>query len=219
MREPTIMAMLGSGRSVATDLAILALCVTVGLAIGAIQWRGIKLGISGVLFSALLFGQLGFSIDPSVLGFLRDFALIVFMYSLGLQVGPGFGASLRSEGLRLNVLALCVIVLGALTAALLVRLVPSATVPGLYCGAFTTTPGLAAAQEAARGRANGSIPGEAAAAQIGLAYSITYPFGVVGPMLVIVAMRFLFRVRMDDERAALRAHDEKRHPPLDVVDF
>src|SRR4051812_16649123 len=199
MSNSVIAAMLGPGGSVAADLAILALSITVGLAIGAIRWRGLKLDVSGVLFSALLFGQLGFVIDAKTLEFLRDFALIIFMYAIGLQVGPGFGASLRSEGLRLNALSLCVIALGALTAATLVRLAPDAAVPGMYSGAFTTTPGLAAAQEAVHGTTS-SLSGKAAAAQIGLAYSLTYPFGVVGPMVVIVVMRALFRVRMDSER-------------------
>ena len=82
------------------------LAVTIGLAIGGIRIRSLKLGISGVLFSALIFGQIGLTIDTRVLDFMRDFALIVFMYAIGLQVGPGFGASLRAEGFRLNVLAL-----------------------------------------------------------------------------------------------------------------
>jgi putative transport protein len=211
MHEATIIGVLGFGRTVADGLAILALSVTVGLAIGAIRWRGLRLGISGVLFSSLLFGQLGFAIDVRVLEFLRSFALIIFMYAIGLQVGPGFGASLRAEGLRLNLLSLCVIVLGALATAMLVRLVPTATVPGLYCGAFTSTPGLAAAQETARS--------DLAAAQIGLAYSITYPFGVVGPMLVIAALRLIFRVRMGDERAKVTSEGEKKHPRIEFMDI
>ena len=140
------------------------------------------------------------------------------MYAMGLQVGPGFGASLRAEGVRLNVLSLCVIVLGAVMTAAVARMIPSGTAPGLYSGAFTTTPGLAAAQEAMRGSSTGPEIGTAAA-RTGLAYSITYPFGIVGPMLVVVAMRFLFRVRVDDERAALLAAEEKWHPRIEIVDF
>ena len=209
---------LPSGRSVATDLAILALAVTIGLAIGGIRIRSLKLGISGVLFSALIFGQIGLTIDTRVLDFMRNFALIVFMYAIGLQVGPGFGASLRAEGFRLNVLALCVIVLGALMTAAIARMIPNAMAPGVYTGAFTTTPGLAAAQEAMRG----AQPGDAAtsaAAKTGLAYSITYPFGVVAPMLVIVALRFVFGVRVESENAALVAEDEKQHPRIEIEDI
>src|SRR5688572_14196846 len=102
--------------SVPAGLAILSLAVTIGLALGAIRIRGVRLGVAAVLFSALAFGQMGLSVDTKVLQFLRDFALILFMYTLGLQVGPGFVASLRAEGLRLNMLAVATLVLGALMA-------------------------------------------------------------------------------------------------------
>src|ERR1700761_3144940 len=88
--------------SVTQGLAVLALAVSFGLALGAVRVKGTKLGIAGVLFSSLVFGQLGFTVDARVLEFLRDFALILFVYALGLQVGPGFVSSLRQEGLRLN---------------------------------------------------------------------------------------------------------------------
>src|SRR5438309_533846 len=99
--------------SVPVGLAILSLAVTIGLAIGAVRVRGVRLGVAGVLFAALAFGQLGLAVDSKVLQFLRDFALILFMYTIGLQVGPGFLASLRAEGLRLNLLAIATLVLGA----------------------------------------------------------------------------------------------------------
>jgi putative transport protein len=200
------------------DLAVLSLAITIGLAIGAISFRRLKLGISGVLFSSLIFGQMGFTIDAKMLGFLRDFALIVFMYALGLQVGPGFGASLRAQGIRLNALTFCVIFLGAVMTAAIALAIPNGMAAGLYSGAFTTTPGLAAAQEAVRGSSSGDN-GASAAARIGLAYSITYPFGVVGPMLVVMALRFLFRVRLDDEKAALVAAEEKSRLQIEIVDL
>jgi putative transport protein len=201
--------------SVTSDLAILGLAVTVGLSIGAIPFRGLRLGIAGVLFSSLIFRQCGLAIDPKVLDFLRDFALIVFMYAIGLQVGPGFGASLRSEGLRLNILSICALVLGGLLTAAITPLLPNGTAPGLYCGAFTTTPGLAAAQEALRAASSTG----AGAAATALAYSITYPFGVVGPMLVVLAIQRLFRVHMGDERASLAKAEQKRHASIDFVDI
>src|SRR5206468_12247110 len=106
MPEPlhVLAAMLPEG-SVAGGLATLSLAVVFGLGLGAIRVRGIRLGVSGVLFSSLIFGQLKLTVDPRVLEFLRDFALIIFIYSVGLQVGPGFFTSLRAEGLRLNLLA------------------------------------------------------------------------------------------------------------------
>src|SRR5262249_17753429 len=160
----------------AGGLAILAIATTIGLAIGSIPVRGLKLGVSGVLFSALVFRQIGLTINENVLDFLRSFALIVFMYAIGLQVGPGFAASLRAEGFRLNVLAICVIVLGAILSATTGLLISKPAAAGLFCGAFTTTPGLAAAQETLR--AAPASDGQSLAAPAGLAYSIIYPFGI-----------------------------------------
>src|SRR3954470_20110657 len=165
--------------SVPAGLAILSLAVTIGLAIGAIRIRGVRLGVAGVLFSALAFGQFGLTVDAKVLQFLRDFALILFMYTIGLQVGPGFLASLRAEGLRLNILAVATLILGAIMSFAVSHVLPRATAPGVYAGAFTTTPGLAAAQEALRRGSMADNSSDALASQAGLAYSITYPFGVV----------------------------------------
>lgn len=206
---------------VASDLALISLAITFGLALGAIRFRGMRLGISGVLFSALLFGQFGLTIDPNVLRFLRDFALIVFIYALGLQVGPGFLTSLRNEGLRLNVLSVLVLALGAAMTAGIVRLarLNEASSPGIYAGAFTTTPGLAAGQEALRQKMGPIDAGEKATRTAALAYSVSYPFGVVGPILVIVALRRLFGVDLDAERKRLAQAEEVRRPPIETLDF
>ena len=136
--------------SVAMGLAILALAVTIGLFLGAIRVRGVKLGISGVLFSAILFGQIGLTVDAKVLQFLRDFALIIFMYAIGLEVGPGFISSLRAEGLRLNLLSVIVLILGAFMTAAVGGKIAASSAPGLFAGAFTPTAGLAAGQETLR---------------------------------------------------------------------
>jgi putative transport protein len=207
------------GSPVTQGLAVLSLAVTFGLALGAIRVRGMKLGISGVLFAALIFGQLGWTVDAKILSFLRDFALILFVYALGLQVGPGFVASLRQEGLRLNVLSLTVIVLGALLTAGIVRFtwLPKATTSGLFAGAYTTTPGLAAGQDALRHL--GGPDAEPRMARAGLAYTVTYPFGILGPILVIVALRRIFRVNMADERAALAAAEQVKRPPIEAMEF
>ena len=211
-----------SHNSVAWGLATLSLAVTLGLALGAIRVRGVRLGVAGVLFAALLFGQLGLTIDDKVLSFLRDFALILFVYAIGLQVGPGFLTSLREEGLRLNLLSLGVIAIGAVLTAgiVLIAHVPKVAASGLYAGAYTTTPGLAAGQDALLHGPN--LTGGAAAAAsaaTGLAYTITYPFGVVGPILAIVLLRRVFRIQMQEERASLAAAEQVRRPPIDRIDF
>ncbi len=211
-----------SAHTVPSGLAMLGLAVTLGLALGAVRVRGVRLGVSGVLFSSLIFGQLGLSLDDRVLAFLRDFALIIFVYAIGLQVGPGLLTSLRHEGLRLNVLSVIVVVLGAVFTAVVARAahVERIKTSGLYAGAFTTTPGLAAGQEALR-----HLPGKDpefvahGLAATGLAYTITYPFGVLGPILVIAALRRLLGVSVGEERAALVAAEEKRRPPIEAVEF
>src|SRR5437764_7153424 len=162
-----LVAWWNSNSSAAGGLAVLSLAVVLGLALGAVRWRGIRLGISGVLFAALLFGQLGFGADVRVLQFLRDFALILFVYAVGLQVGPGFLESLRADGLRLNLLSILVLIAGAGMAVAIGRWLPASSSAGLYTGAFTTTPGLAAAQEALRQKHAGDIT---APARTALAY-------------------------------------------------
>lgn len=207
--------------TVAGGLAVLALAAVIGLAVGAIPIKGVRLGVPGVLFAALLFGQFGLSADPHVLSFLRDFSLIIFIYSIGLQVGPSFVESLREEGLRLNMLALLVVVLGALMTAAVVLFAPAwkPAASGLYAGSFTTTPGFAAGQQALLHVFGGRAEGETGMAAAALAYTVSYPFGLVGPLLVIAVLRGLFRVDMNKERAALAASEEARRPPIEVMDI
>lgn len=206
------------GESVAACLVTLSLAVTLGLLLGAIPVRGVRLGVSGVMLAALLLGQVGLTVDAKVLGFLSDFALITFMYAIGLQVGPGFVSSLRAEGLRLNLLAAAVLVIGVVAAGAVGRFVGRAAAPGLFAGAFTTTAGLGAARETLHSR-SGAGAGREAADRAVLAYSITYPCGVVAPIFIVVGLRRLFGVRMDEERKALAAAEERRRPPVDIVDF
>jgi putative transport protein len=214
------MQLLRADAFIENGLAILSLAVTLGLAIGAVRIGGLKLGIAGVLFSALLFGQIGLSVDPQVLDFLRDFSLILFVYTIGLQVGPGFVDSLKAEGLRLNLLTVAVLVLGALMTGVIVALahLDRSGASGLYSGAFTTTPGLAAGQEVLKHSFSGDAA-LAAARSAGLAYAVTYPFGVIGPVLVIAIMRRLFKVDIEKEKQDLAAANEVRRPPVTYLDI
>jgi len=208
--------------SVAAGALILALAITVGLVLGGIRIRGLRLGISAVLFSALAFGQLGLTVSPQALSFIRDFSLILFVYAIGLQVGPGFLDSLRAEGLRLNILALIAIGLGAVLTAVvaLIGHVPLESASGLFAGAYTTTPGLAAGQEVLRQAFENKASGaNDALATTGLAYAVSYPFGVFGPALVIIAVRRLFRIKVPEERSALAAAEQSRRPQIVRFDF
>ena len=202
-------------------LAVLSLAVTIGLVLGNITFAGIKLGVSGVLFSALLMGQLGLTTDEQVLLFLRDFSLILFVYTIGLQVGPGFVESLRSEGLSLNLLSIAVLVVGGVLTFACVHIghVNGFNSTGLYAGAFTTTAGLAAGQEALGHLLRDRPPiAHQAVAMAGLAYAVTYPFGLIGPVLMLPLMARLFRIDMKRERQDHLTRAHARRPPSGVVD-
>jgi putative transport protein len=202
-------------------LAKLSLAVAAGIALGNIRIFGVKLGVAAVLFSALLFGNMGFTIEPRVLEYLRDFALVLFIYSIGLQMGPGFVSSLRDQGLRLNLLAILVIGLGAVLAAVIVKFahLPRELASGLFTGGFATTPALAAGQEAIQQLAAGrGYDVRHALNETNRAYSVAYPFGLMGPILLVVVFRVLFRVRIADELKELAANEEIRRPPLEFVD-
>jgi putative transport protein len=178
-----------------------------GLVLGSFRLRGIGLGIAGVLFSGLVFGHFGIRVNQDILDFARDFGLVLFVYSIGLQVGPGFFSSLRRQGLRLNLLAAAVVLLGV-GAALVVHSVggvEAAAVVGILGGSTTNTPSLAAAGQALE-QAVGEPAALAAVAPLpGLGYAVTYPFGVVGIILVMLGVRFAFRISLGRETDELES--------------
>jgi putative transport protein len=191
-----------TGESIAHVVFVLSLVATLGLAIGSLKVRGIGLGIAGVLFSGLLFGHLGLTIPHRVLEFTREFGLILFVYTIGLQVGPGFFASLRKQGLPLNLMAASIVILGAILTVIICKCfgVSMAAAVGLFSGATTNTPSLGAAQEAIR-----SLPGAPAVSSAlpGLGYAVAYPFGIVGIILTMLVLRAVFRVNIKAETADL----------------
>ncbi len=207
--------------SVTGGLAWLSLAVVFGIALGNVRIAGVKLGIAAVLFTALAFGQLGLTIDHGVLEYFRSFALVLFVYALGLQLGPGFVASLRSDGIRLNAVAVAVVVLGAVMTVGVVKLgrLNPATAAGLYSGAYDTTPALAAGQEALANTADARhLDGRAAVAATNLAFSASAPFGLIAPIVTIALFRFIFRVNPGHELQHLREHERQRRPARAIVD-
>lgn len=176
-------------------LAMLALALAgaLGHRIGALRFGSVGLGIGGVLFAGILVGDLagraGVAFDPHVLEFVREFGLILFVFSIGIQVGPGFFESLRRSGLRLNLLAAAVVGLGFLT-TIAIHLVAGVDIPalvGVMSGAVTNTPGLGAATQALKEVG----ADDAALARPGLGYAMAYPFGILGILLVMIALRAL----------------------------
>jgi putative transport protein len=193
--------------SVARTVILLGLAGAAGTALGKIRIFGVSLGVAGVLFVGLLLGYLKLTIDHHVLEFVREFGLIIFVYTLGLQIGPGFFGSLRSRGLMLNAFAAAIVLLGA---ALAVGWIASGRVElpagvGLLSGATTNTPSLAAAQQALK---QIGAPDEASAVQ-GLAYALAYPFGILGIILTMLLVRLVFRV---DVRAEVAAAEKAQQP-------
>lgn len=193
--------------SVARTVVLLGLAGAAGTALGKVRVAGVSLGVAGVLFAGLVLGHFKFTIDGHVLEFVREFGLILFVYTLGLQIGPGFFGSLRARGLVLNAFALLVVALGAAVAVAWIvsgALALPAGV-GLLSGATTNTPSLAAAQQAL---AQVGAPESAAAVQ-GLAYAVAYPFGIVGIILTMLLVRRVFRI---DVPAEVRAAETARAP-------
>jgi putative transport protein len=202
--------------SVAQALLIISLVAATGLALGGIRIGGIGLGIAGVLFSGILFGHFGFKINPDIMGFAREFGLILFVYTIGMQVGPGFLASLRSQGMVLNSLAFLIVACGVLITWGLVALekIPMPVAAGLFSGATTNTPSLAAAEEALK-----QVPGITSEALVmpGLGYAIAYPFGIVGIILAMLLLRSMFRVQPAEAAASFEKSDRAAHAHLDSL--
>jgi putative transport protein len=193
-----------TGETVATSIIILSLVATAGIALGSLRFYGISLGVAGVLFSGLLFGHYGFKINPEILDFAREFGLILFVYTIGMQVGPGFVSSLRRDGLPLNLMAAAIVIMGTLVTIGIILFggvqVPAAV--GMFSGATTNTPSLAAAQSALRDTVG---PNSDLSTLPGLGYAVAYPFGVVGIILTMLFGRVAFRVNLAKETEAFAA--------------
>ena len=198
--------------STAHTILILSLVIAAGVAIGRIRIRGVSFGVAGVLFAGILFSHFGVAINEPVLDFVKDFGLVLFVYMIGLQVGPGFFASFRRLGLVINLQAVSVVVLGVGVAILfhLLFSLPISTLVGILAGAVTNTPSLGAAQQALKDIAG--LPGDALRLT-GLGYAVAYPFGVLGVILSIVMMKFLFRVQLQKETESFHRVQAGIFPP------
>ena len=173
-------------------IIVLSLISAVGVLLGRIKLFGISLGTAFIFFVGILAGHLGLSIDPQMLKYAESFGLVLFVYALGLQVGPGFFSSMRTEGVRLLVPSLAILLIGTLLAVVLSFLcdVPMSDMAGILCGATTNTPALGAAQQTL-------VQMGMDASSAALSCALTYPLGVVGVILAIVLLRKFF-VRPSD---------------------
>ena len=181
---------------------ILALVIALGIMLGKVKIAGVSLGVTGILFVGIAFSYFGMNIDEHLMHFLKEFGLILFVYSIGLQVGPGFFSSFRKGGITLNKLAVLVVALGVVTTVALyyVTGLPMTTMVGVMSGAVTNTPGLGVAQQAFS-----DLHAGADAPDIATGYALAYPLGVIGAILTLLALRYLLRidVRQEEEAAGL----------------
>ncbi|MGU9867714.1 putative transporter [Kluyvera ascorbata] len=206
---------------IALTVSVLALVAVVGLWIGNVKIRGIGFGIGGVLFGGIIVGhfvdQAGITLSSPMLHFIQEFGLILFVYTIGIQVGPGFFASLRVSGLRLNLFAILIVVLGGLVTTLLHKIfaIPLPVVLGIFSGAVTNTPALGAGQQILRDL------GEpfSVVDQMGMSYAMAYPFGICGILLTMWLVRLFFRINVDKEVQRFDEQTGSSHSHLQTINI
>ncbi|MBO4805765.1 MAG: putative transporter [Paludibacteraceae bacterium] len=187
------------GTGLSSTLIYLCLTASAGMYIGKLGYKGVKLGIAGVLFMGILLAHLkgvaGYEpLDGNILHFVKEFGLILFIYAIGIDVGPRFVSSFKNDGLTMNLFATAICILGTVIALLfhLIGGVDLSVITGVLCGAVTNTPGLGAAQQALSDN-------KEAVEQAGMAYAVAYPFGVIGIILTMLLVRALFKIKIDEE--------------------
>ncbi|MGX5688788.1 putative transporter [Arcticibacter tournemirensis] len=188
--------------SVAHAVLIYGLVIAIGVTLGKVKIFNISLGITWVLFVGIIASHFHLLINKEVEHFAREFGLILFVYSIGLQVGPGFVSSLKKQGLSLNILAAGVVLTGVLVTVTIhyITNTPIAVMAGIMSGAVTNTPGLGAAQQALADLKASGLNVETP--NLGLGYAVAYPFGVIGIILVLIFLRYIFKVDLSKEKAA-----------------
>ena len=195
------------GSSVAHAVLTFALVITVGILLGKIKIKSVSLGITWILFVGIIFSHFGMTVDNDVRHFVQEFGLILFVFSIGLQVGPGFFASFKHGGMTLVGCATAIVLLGVLTAYIIhvATGTPIPTMVGILSGAVTNTPGLGAAQQAYADASGVNDP------SIALGYAVAYPLGVVGIILSMIFIRYALRVdfKKEDEGLAELANEQK----------
>lgn len=190
--------------STSNTILLYAIIISLGVFLGKFKIRGISLGITWVLFVGIFAGHLGFKIEPNTLHFIKDFGLILFVFCIGLQVGPSFFSSFKQGGITLNMLAMGVVFLNIIVALALYYIDGSIELPmivGVLYGAVTNTPGLGAANEALSQLNYSGDP-------ISLGYACAYPLGIAGAILAIIAIRYICRINTDKEEEYLKTHDK-----------
>jgi putative transport protein len=199
---------------IAHAIGVLAFVCVIGMAFGSLKFRGIGLGTAGVLFAGILVGHFGEQIDHRTLDFVKEFGLILFVFSIGLQLGPGFFAALRQKGVKMNVLAVAIVILGATTAPLIGWLAhfDAAAVLGILSGAVTNTPALGAATQALATMPDISPDRLTLPA---LAYAVTYPTAIAGIIGTLLLLKQIFRIDPVQEAIDFATKNQRKTEPLE----
>ena len=219
------------GTGIAHSILLFAVVIGLGLYLGRFKVKGVSIGSTWILFVGILLSHFGLRANPTVLSFVKDFGLILFVFSIGLQVGPGFFHSFRKGGVVMNVLAVSLVLL-AVAVTFVIHLVTGedlATMTGVMSGAVTNTPGLGAAQQTLQDAtiaAGGSVEAAASAsAGLASAYAVSYPIGVLGVIFLIILLKGVLKVDLDKEKkeldkegdtgeSARRMHCEVENPAI-----
>ncbi len=202
--------------STASTLLFLSAVGMVGIFLGKLKIGKIKLGIAGVLFVGLFVGHLGANINHHVLHLVKEFGLILFVYTIGIEIGPRFLSSLRNNGMRLNILAATIVLLGLLTAIFVKYAfdLNIEVVAGLFSGAVTNTPSLGAVQALITEQfENGAKLSEIT----GMAYAVAYPFGIIGILLAMFTVKSIFRIKVSDETEKYKKEQSKTSGNVDTI--
>lgn len=210
-----LLNLLGPGsESLPSTLILYSFVIAIGIFLGKLKVCGISLGVTFVLFVGIVLGQLGYVVNHEILHFVREFGLILFIFAIGLQVGPGFFSAFKTGGVRLNMLAVLGIALNVLI-VIAIYLWDGETsmdvLVGIMSGAVTNTPGLAAAQQ--------TVNNPDAVNTMSMGYAAAYPLGVVGIIASILLVRAIFRVKIDKEIQAIEEEQESQQSKPLIVTF
>lgn len=202
--------------SVAHIVLLYAIVISVGVYLGKIKFFGISLGVTFVLFAGIVAGHFAFTAPTQILTFMQDFGLILFVFCIGLQVGPSFFSSFREGGVTMNLIAVGIVALNVLVMLALYYLCFDTSDPrnlpmmvGVLCGAITNTPGLGAATEAL-----GQVWSGGTAPQIATGYACAYPLGVVGIILATLALKYICSINEEEDQLALQKEEENANPKV-----
>ena len=212
-----LISLFADNSTIAHDVVVYALVIAFGVLLGKIKFFGVSLGVTFVLFVGILAGHIGFNIgNMMLLNFLRDFGLILFVFSIGMQVGPGFFSSFKKDGMQMNLIAALTILLNVVVAVAIKFIDSSLTVPqmvGILSGAVTNTPGLGAAQQALE------TLGQSGADDLSMGYAAAYPLGVIGIILSMILLKVFCKIKVEDEAKVIEEEKENNQLKPYVVTF